>query len=278
MTAPAGAELENPERILDSFHEFEDSFRRDHRVLWWLTLVGPLLCVLAAVALAWWWWGWKAARNLVAAGTATTFLLGRFVILSGNEGDWNDQSTFLTGAQLFLLVTFLDWMTSVLVAFHIGFLFRLPVVGPRLGSLAADGRFILAQHPWMRRATFLGLVAFVAFPLAATGSVGGAIFGRLLGLSRLATFGGTAVGSVVGNGLMYAGVDLVHHFVDRNHPAVKYGGLVVILILIGLIEYRHRVLKRRFLNQAQLATAASSRDAPSGKAEAEGLRQHLTRH
>jgi len=50
---------------------------------------------------------------------------------------------------------YMDVMTVCLLAFHLGFLFRLIGVGATLKHHAKDGQFILQSKPWMRRATFL---------------------------------------------------------------------------------------------------------------------------
>ena len=131
----------------------------------------------------------------------------------------------MTSGELFLMVCYLDVMLAFFLAFHVGYLFRLPVIGPRVESLVADARFILDAQKWVKRAAFLGVVSFVSFPLQATGSVGGSLLGRILGMSRVATLLAIAIGSGLGNGLMYFGSDLINAYVDKNHPLVKYGGI-----------------------------------------------------
>jgi divalent metal cation (Fe/Co/Zn/Cd) transporter len=126
-------------------------------------------------------------------------------------------------------------------------LFRLPYLGKRIGALVADGRFVLQSYPWMKRMTFLGLAAFVAFPLAATGAMGGSILGRLLGMTRLATFGATIIGCLIGNGVMYLASDAINRYLDKDHPVVKYGGLTLIVLIIVILEWRYRKLKQRYL-------------------------------
>ncbi len=146
-------------------------------------------------------------------------------------------------------------MTALVLAFHIGFLFRLPYVGSRFLALVRDGHFILDSNPWMQRATFFGLVAFVVFPLTATGSVGGSIFGRLLGMSRNATFWGIVIGSIIGNGIMYVFSESIDPGI-KDHPVSRYGGFVLIALISILLEHRYRQLKRRY--------EQSSAESPTG--------------
>jgi hypothetical protein len=92
-------------------------------------------------------------------------------------------------------------------------------------------------------------VAFVTFPLAATGSVGGSIFGRLLGLSRWMTFAGIVLGSLIGDSGMLLIANLGGEILDKNHPLVKYGGIAVILAVVVILEWRYRRLRAHFVQQ-----------------------------
>ena len=153
----------------------EAAFRREYPVIWWLTLVGPFVLTSAVVFLVWEFAGPRVVWRLISTAVATFLFFGKFVILGGSDGDLLDTASFFTAEQLFLLVLYMDVMTGCLLVFHLGFLIRLPMVGEKLNELVQDGNFILRSNRWMKRATFLGLVAFVMFPLAATGSVGGSI-------------------------------------------------------------------------------------------------------
>lgn len=119
------------------------------------------------------------------------------------------------------------------------------MAGGKLKALVEDGQFILHSHPWMKRATFLGLVAFVMFPLAATGSVGGSIFGRLLGMSRLGTFTAIMIGNSLGCALMYFGSELITRHLDRDNPMLLIGGIAVVAAIIFLLNQRYRQFKAR---------------------------------
>lgn len=237
--------MADPIRV-DELHATEDDFRRKYPVLWATTLYGPFLVTLLTVAALWIYAGGEFTRKLLVSTLLSLYLLGRFVILNGSEGRLMDVGGSLSSEHLFLLVTWLDVMTALVLAFHIGFLFRIPYVGKRIVALVTDGHFILDNHPWMRRATLLGLMAFVAFPLTATGAVGGSIFGRLLGMSRLATFSGIVIGSLIGNGLMYVFSESMARWLDKDHPVIKYGGFVVIALIVVVLERRYRVLRDQY--------------------------------
>ena len=185
-------------------------------------------------------------QKLLATAAATFFVFGRFVILGGVEGGGDGLAAahaFLTRGELFLLVMWMDLAVASVLVYHQGFLWKLPLLGPRLRGLVADGRFILKRQAWIRRATFAGLVLFVTFPLAATGSVGGAIFGRLLGLSRAAALLGIALGSFLGCGAMYLGAGVINAYVDRDDPWLTVGGIAIVLGVIAILNWRYRRMK-----------------------------------
>jgi len=232
-------------RLLLAEANFEIAFRRDYPVIWLTTLIGPLVITVVILALLWVVYGGSYVQRLVGSAIATFFFFGKFVILGGHAGEAVEVRDFFTPLQLTLMVVYMDLAVASLLVFHAGFLFKLPVLGKRLIELVEDGTWILRSHPWMKRATFIGLVAFVMFPLAATGSVGGAIFGRLLGMSRAAAFFGIALGSLLGCGLMYYGAAMINQHLDRNDPALRIGGLAIIITLIILLNARYRHMKRR---------------------------------
>lgn len=235
MSEAARETLANASVDVEKDDGFERSFRRRHPLLWFSTLIGPfamtamVLLALSVVVSP------DYVKELLVAATFTFFFFGRFVILGGQQ--------FLSPEQLVLMVLYMDLMTAMLLAFHTGFLFRLPWVGKKLRELVDDGQFILESNPWMRRMTFVGIVAFVMFPLAATGSIGGSIFGRLLGMSRLLTFTGVLTGSLLGCGLMYFGASLVEKYIHRDDPWFTVSGIAFVVLLILLLNQRYRRMK-----------------------------------
>jgi hypothetical protein len=106
--------------------------------------------------------------------------------------------------------------------------------------LVEDGRYLLQSNRWMKRATFLGLVAFVTTPLAASGSIGGSILGRLLGMSRVATMVGTILGNVLGCLWMYFGGELITRYLGRDNPLMWVGGIAVMVGVVFLLNRRYQ--------------------------------------
>jgi len=238
----------------DDLHSTEEEFRRQHPLIWGVTLFGPpVLTVLILIAI-FIFAGWQFTQRVIAYAAIALFVMGRFIILGGKDGSFFDTTGPLHSVQLFGIVTYLDLMTALVLAFHIGFLFKLPYIGKRIVALVTDGHFILDKQPWMRRATFFGLIAFVGFPLAATGSIGGSIFGRLLGMSRLATFFGIMIGTLIGNGTMFLFSDLMTMYIDKDNIYLKVGGFAVIVTLVVILERRYRKLRDAYAAGTESAT------------------------
>ncbi|MCA9074476.1 MAG: small multi-drug export protein [Planctomycetaceae bacterium] len=222
-------------------------FRGEHPVFWATTLFGPLVVTAILLGFIGFVAGWGYLHRLVMMALASLWLFGRFIILGGADPDVASVASDMSSFELFAMVFYLDVATASVLAFHLGFLFQIPWLGPKIRILMYDGQFILSHQPWIRRMTFLGLVMFVSFPLAATGSIGGSIFGRLLGLGRVMTFIGIVLGSLVGDGIMLMTAEVIGEHLDKNHPLVKYGGVALVLIIILLLEWRYRRLRNRYL-------------------------------
>ena len=227
-----------------SLDQAEERLWKRHRIVWWATLVGPVLLTMALLAAVYVFAGAAFTQRLLTTALSGLFLFGRFIILAGHDPEVAKVTGSLSSPQLFAMVTYLDLIVAVTLIFHTGFLFHLPWFGSRATAFVNDGRFLIRSHPWIRRTTFLGLVLFVAIPLAAMGSVGGTILGRMLGVTRLRIFLAILLGSLLGNGMMWLGSDLINRFVDKHHPVVRFGGLALILTLIAVIEFLYRRAKR----------------------------------
>ncbi|MCC5830569.1 MAG: small multi-drug export protein [Phycisphaeraceae bacterium] len=238
--------------------------KEQYPAVWLGTLIGPFILTGLVLLTIWMIHGHDYLVRLVGVAVATFFFFGRFVILLGRQRDQIDpagigedleadyEATAGFSPQfLMMMVLYMDLMVATLVSCHLRVLFRLPWLGPAIRELVNDGRFILRAHPWLRKMTFVGIVGLVTFPLASTGSIGGSVFGRLLGMSRLATFLGVVVGSVIGCTIMYLGADLINRHLDRDDPWMQYGGIAVIALIIVILNHRYRRMKSQYLARDQ---------------------------
>lgn len=258
---PAARPPSEGERLRAEEETFGEGFRRQRPVVWWATLVGPLAAtagVLLALGLT---RGYDFVLKLVGTAIGTFFGLGRFVILLGSDQPARHAALspehageaarykFMTSVELFAMVTWMDVLAATLLIFHAGFLYRIPWLGPRMLALHGDGQFFLRYQPWIRRFTFVGLAMFVMIPVAATGSVGGAILGRLLGMTRRASLLAILCGTLAGNAMMFSLGRAIRRipFLDPHNPWNYAAGLGIIVLVIALLNGRYRSLKRRLL-------------------------------
>jgi len=242
------------DQLNSMFSGFEKQFRSETPILWWATLLSPVILTVAVLSVLAAINGPGYALKCVNHALLTFFVLGRFVLLAGMEGEVTERvaKIAMKPSELFVLVTYLDFIVALFVTFHMGVLFRIPKVGPKLAMLVWDGKFFMDSAPWIKRMAFLGLVGFVIIPFSTTGSIGGSILGRLLGLSRLVTVTGVLVGSVLGNGLMYLFAKQINKYLQDNWT-FRIAGLVIIVAICLLLEWRYRAVKNKYIQDQAAA-------------------------
>ena len=173
-------------------------------------------------------------RLLVAAGASLA--AGRFLIWAGAT----ETGTAFEPWQLAAIMLYLDLMWAVVLTWHAETLFHFPWLGARLRSAVREGNLMLAANRWMRRSTVLVVTLFVMLPISSTGSIGGSLLGRLLGLSRTATFLSVLAGSLLGGLVMLIGAEALRPLLEQAGPAGT-AGVIGLLILTGiLIARRYR--------------------------------------
>ena len=243
------------DQVNSMFSGFEKQFRAERPILWWATLLSPLIMTLSVLGLLTVVQGPGYASKCISHALLTFFVLGRFVLLAGIEGEVTEKvaKIAMKPSELFVLVTYLDFMVALFVTFHLGILFKLPKVGPKLAMLAWDGKFFMDSQPWIKRMAFAGLVGFVIIPFSTTGSIGGSILGRLLGLSRTATVLGVLLGSLLGNGIMYLFAKQINKYLQDNWT-FRLIGLLIIVVICVLLEWRYRAVKNKYMQDQTAVT------------------------
>ena len=219
-------------------------------MLWLSTLLAPLVVTVGLLIMLGLVYGWDYPQKFIGHALATFFIFGRFIVLMGFDAASSDSFKIsLRPSELFAMVTYMDFMVALFVTFHMGILFRLPWIGPKIAMLVWDGKFLVDAQPWVKRMAFLGLVIFVIFPTSTTGSIGGSIFGRLLGLSRWLTVGGVLIGSLLGNALMYGFSKQINQYIGPENLWIKIAGVAILVVVVFLMELRYQRVKRKFLER-----------------------------
>jgi uncharacterized membrane protein len=213
------------QRVMEEFETFERNFRTRMPLSWLASLLGPFVITAAILVALYFTSGIVLVNKVVAHAFLTFFVFGRLIILGGSEA----QQVVLSPWELFLMVTYMDLMVALFVAFHMGIVFRIPFFGKIIAELVGDAQFLLKRNPWIQRVAFFGLVVFVIFPTSTTGSVGGSLFGRLLGLSRWTTVLAIGIGSVLGNGLMLLLSEKINQSQISDNLWIKITGILVIV-------------------------------------------------
>ena len=244
----------------------ELEYRNEHPLAWWLALVGPALITIVLLGIVYLTNGHEVVFSYLAAAATAFVFLGRFIILVGANDPDPEQGLlflkYLDARNLFMMLTYLDVMVAIFVAFHMGIIFRIPIVGAKIAGMMTDGQFILRQQPWIRRAAFVGLVCFVIFPTSTTGSIGGSIFGRLLGMKRWRVVGAILVGSVLGNGLMLLFSEQLSKLKITDNWTLRIGGVLAMMFALFLFERKFRSLKEHYVAQEKLRQSEAELKSP----------------
>jgi len=202
-------------------------------------LLGPVLIVgvfWAVVCLA-------ASRQLAdeALGAGAIFLtiVGPSVIF-GPAMTGTHVFAHLSTWDLVGVSTFFSLATAFFYSFNLDLLERLPKLGPRLRLMRRSMRATLERKPWIRRWALFGVGFFVLLPLPGSGTLGGSIMGRLIGLSRLGSFlavaaGGTLVCVAYG---WFGATWLRFSEAHRLGMPIQIGGALAFLALVVFLGRR----------------------------------------
>lgn len=238
-------------------HERVESRRMLRRV----TLVGPVLLAIALLAVAAIARGTGFAAMLVGQAALIFVVLGKFAILKAAILESSGGPGTLGAWEIATLVAYMDISIAVVLIYNLPRLYRLPRLGPVLEDMAEHGLYMLEQHPWLRRITILGVVAFVMFPLTGTGAIGGSIFGRLLGLGPRRTMASIAVGACIGSYGMAYFADVIQNIFTqevRDSWQFKSTGIAALALMVAIVWWRGRLVT------AQLRARRDARRARNG--------------
>lgn len=227
---------DSQEEAMQSLERESGSLWKEHPIAAFVTLTVPLWLSAAILVAAFVWQGFALVKQLVLA-TMASAAAGRFIIWTGTSAE---HGLGFSAWQLALLVLYLDTIWAIVLTWHAGFLFHVPWLGVRVKAAVEEGNALLKSNRWIRRVTVLGVMLFVMLPISSTGSIGGSLLGRLLGLSRAGTFITVVAGSLIGGGLMLAGAEALAPWFQSIGPAGTYGSIAVLVLVGFVISRRYR--------------------------------------
>jgi hypothetical protein len=200
------------------------------RFRWTALTVAAVSVTAAAIGAA---SGLTDLPSIAAAGVAV--FLSKLFIFGGAIELWPfDETTLDFNAwELALVAWVLDlWVSCALLA-GISSFEKLPFAGRAMSEARARAGQTLLDYPGLRRLAVSGIMLLVFLPIPASGAVTGTLVGRLVGLSRMATFGAVAGGAGFAV-TVYAGVAT---FFGENWRSLLESPTLVIFSLIGFVIF-----------------------------------------
>ena len=205
-----------------------------------LYLFAPLVLSAAALGVLYLATSKQYAAAVLAAGLLSLFGAGTTVIFATTivPLDWipglGELEFKLPPWEIAFVVMWVNAISAWWYVYNIDLFERLPKLGPYLRNARRNAVATLKDRPWIRRWATVGVGLFVVTPLPGSGALGGALMGRIIGVSRRATWLSVALaGIIVSVGYAYAATSLGKTLDAGNvHPGVRIGGLVLVFVMI----------------------------------------------
>jgi uncharacterized membrane protein len=198
-------------------------------------LLGPLGLTLLIAAITYLVAPAKLAGELVVAGLACLVGFGTTVIFS--KAALGSALEHATTWHLFWVVLYVTVVTGFFYTYNLDLLHRVRWLGPKLKNARHNAVATLRERPWIRRWAMVGVAVFILLPLPGSGSFGGSLVGRLIGLTRLRCFLTVAAAGVLVC-LSYAGfgtgLDALGERFNAGWP-VRVGVVALLLLLLWLV-------------------------------------------
>lgn len=142
-------------------------------------------------------WHVLAAGGVSLLGAGSTIIFGKAAL-----GD--KMFDFQLGTwQLAIIFMFINAVSTYFYTYNLDLLQRLPKIGPYMRLSRRNAVLTIKQRPWIRRWAVVGVSLFVVTPLPGSGALGGALVGRITGLTKRATVLAVSIAGVV-IGIIYA--------------------------------------------------------------------------
>jgi uncharacterized membrane protein len=188
-------------------------------------LLTPLAAVAVGYVLVFFLVSPRAANQALLAGATFLTFIGPSVIFTATEFD--ALGTWPVAA----VVACFSVLTAFFYTYNLDLIERLPKVGVWLRRVSINTRKTLSQRPWIRRWTTVGVGFFVLLPLPGSGTLGGSLMGRLVGLTPRATFGAVGIAGVL---VAYVYAELGKQ-IEHLPLWVRLCGAAVLFVILALL-------------------------------------------
>ncbi len=199
--------------------------------------------------------------DLLKAGGASLFGLGTTVVFGKAV---LGEHLFLSTWDLAFVVMYVNAVSAWFYAYNLDLGQRVPGIGPYLARARANAVATLRERPWIRRFSTIGVGLFVITPLPGSGALGGCIMGRIIGISKLASFLSVTCAGVV---VAYAYASAARKLEPLVLHAPLWLKILTGLLALLLMYYLIRLLKH-------LAGMGGTTDHPATASAAEGEGKH----
>ncbi|MDD1723528.1 MAG: small multi-drug export protein [Methanospirillum sp.] len=136
-------------------------------------------------------------------------------------------------------ITYIDIISCLFMLWNFDLICRIPVIGGWILYLVQNGTDYLSRHPWIERFCFIGLATFVFLPLQGSGSVGGSILGRILGMSPIRIFLAVTAGATLHSTIIGLSMYAIQEYLDLNLWFIVLFFLFIVLAtsMVSLVYY-----------------------------------------
>jgi len=194
----------------------------------------------------------------VIYNSAVIMVAGKFAVLLNNPDGF-----LRTPYHMAAMITYMDLSIGFICVYNVNVLFRIPGFGKKVADLQGFCKLMLRKNQWMRKATFVGTVAFVMFPLSGTGAIGGALFSQILGMRKRRALFAIFVGAVIGSFGLALLLDTVLPPSVKDSWVVRIGGLVFILLVVAALTRVYKSMDPAALEGGAADGDAAASDGPS---------------
>lgn len=154
-------------------------------------LLAPLVLLAAGYVLVWILAGHRCANQALLVGAIFLTFVGPSVIFGSSQFD------SLSAWHVAASVAVFSCLTAFFYGYNLDLLERLPKIGAWLRRARLGARKSLAGHPWIRRWTIFGVGFFIVLPLPGSGTLGGSLVARLVGLTPFVSFVTVSIAGVI---------------------------------------------------------------------------------